>query len=126
MNSVNKFRTPINRKNTNDSDSISNLMFKLNQRFISKQEADEKYLDKSEGDKLYINEPITENINMKNRKITSSSVPTNPDDLTNKKYVDSLIVDKIGNNRYFLKDTELERMLIYYNLVLTFKPKVWI
>src|SRR5271156_3681913 len=113
MNSVNKFRTPINRKNTNDSDSISNLMFNLNQRFISKQEADEKYLDKSEGDKLYINEPITENINMKNRKITSSAIPKDPDDLTNKKYVDSIKLT------YPLKDTELERMLMYYNITFT-------
>ena len=52
-------------------DLLSNLIFNMNQKFVSKQEADEKYLDQAEGDKLYINEPIIENIDMKNKKITS-------------------------------------------------------
>ena len=58
---------PINRKNADDID-ISSLVFNMNQKFVSKQEADKKYLDKSEGDQFYINEPITENMDMKDKK----------------------------------------------------------
>src|SRR5271156_3284758 len=47
---------------------LSNLIINMNQKFVSKQEAEEKYLDQTEGDKLYINEPITENIDMKDKK----------------------------------------------------------
>src|SRR5271156_2963142 len=76
---------------------LSNLIINMNQKFVSKQEAEEKYLDQTEGDKLYINEPITENIDMKDKKISSSAVPTDSHDLVNKYYVDesvrSLVAD---------------------------------
>src|SRR5271156_4030379 len=76
---------------------LSNLIINMNQKFVSKQEAEEKYLDQTEGVKLYINEPITENIDMKDKKISSSPVPTDSHDLVNKYYVDesvrSLVAD---------------------------------
>ena len=74
MNSVNKFGTPINRKE-DDSRLLESLVLTMNQKFVLRQEADEKYLDQSEGDKLYINEPITENIDIKNKKIINSGSP---------------------------------------------------
>src|SRR5271156_4416781 len=73
---------------------LSNLIINMNQKF---SEMDTKYLDKGEGDKLYINEPITENIDIKDKKISSSAVPTDSHDLVNKYYVDesvrSLVAD---------------------------------
>ena len=89
---------------------LSNLII-MNQKF---SEMDTKYLDKTEGDQFYINEPITENIDMKNKKIVSSAVPSDSHDLVNKHYVDesvrSLIADHsreehdwIGQN-YVSKD----------------------
>src|SRR3977135_1712376 len=74
-------------------------------------EIDKKYLDKSEGDKLYVNEDSP--------------------DLVDKKYVDSIKSEIIG--KLFLKEvtssftgTILQKMLIYYNLALTHKPRVWL
>ena len=78
-------------------------------------EIDKKYLDKSEGDKLYVNEDSP--------------------DLVDKKYlekhVDSVKSEIIG--KLFLKEvtskftgTILEKMLMYYNLALTYKPRVWL
>src|SRR3977135_395592 len=78
-------------------------------------EIDKKYLDKSEGDKLYVNEDSP--------------------DLVDKKYleksVDSIKTEIIGN--LFLKEvtssftgTILQKMLMYYNLALTHKPRVWL
>ena len=58
---------PINRKQ-DESSLLVNLIFNMNQKFVSKQEAKEKYLDKSEGDKFYLNKPITENIDIKSKK----------------------------------------------------------
>jgi len=150
---------------------LSNLIINMNQKFVSKQEAEEKYLDQTEGDKLYINEPITENIDMKDKKISSSAVPTDSHDLVNKYYVDesvrSLVADHsreeqdwIGQNyaskgeidklvnknelkyatkteikkftkktdilKYPFKNTKFEKMAIYYNIAITYEPKVWI
>ena len=74
-------------------------------------EIDKKYLDKSEGDKLYVNEDSP--------------------DLVDKKYVDSIKSEIIG--KLFLKEvtssftgTILQKMLMYYNLALTHKPRVWL
>ena len=66
----------------------------MNQKFVLRQEADEKYLDQSEGDKLYINEPITENIDIKNKKIINSGSPEDLGDLVNKQYVDNKFIEK--------------------------------
>ena len=81
MNTANRFGMRINKgQNTND---LSTIMLTVNQKLEQKfDEFDKKYLDKSEADqvlqtfrtesnKLYINEPITENIDMKNKKIIS-------------------------------------------------------
>src|SRR5271156_5977476 len=67
---------------------LSNLIINMNQKF---SEMDTKYLDKGEGDKFYINEPITENIDMKDKKISSSAVPSDSHDLVNKYYVDESV-----------------------------------
>src|SRR5258708_12249317 len=60
---------------------------------VSKEEGDKKYLVKSEGDKVYVNKPITENIDMKNKKIINSGSPEDLGDLVNKQYIDDLIED---------------------------------
>ena len=74
-------------------------------------EIDRKYLDKSEGDKLYVNEDSP--------------------DLVDKKYVESIKTEIMG--KLFLKEitssftgTALQKMLMYYNLALTHKPRVWL
>ena len=63
--SVNNFGCSVNNK---ESDSI--LFSNLKSELLN--EIDKKYLDKSEGDKLYLNEPITENVDLKNKKIINS------------------------------------------------------
>ena len=130
---------PINRKG-DDSNILESLVFTMSQKFVLRQEADEKFLDKSEGYKLYINEPVTENIDIKNKKIINSGSPEDFGDLVNKKYIDDLIED------YILKDdidsivgssiqsitkgtfgtSLVEKMCLYYNIALTHKPKFWL
>ena len=68
---------------------------------------------------------------MKNKKITSSAVPKNSYDLVNKLYVDGLMVHIQTKspheiNSYPFKDTELEKMHMYYNIAITHKPKFWL
>src|SRR5258708_658852 len=121
----------------------SNLVFTMSQKFVSKQEA-EKFLDQQEGDKFYLNEPITENIDMKNKKIINSGPPEDLGDLVNKQYIDDLIEDYIlrddvdsivessiqritkGTSPLTKSDTKVEKMCLYYNIALTHKPKFWL
>src|SRR3977135_1227897 len=102
----------------NNNDSISLSHFKS----VLLNEIDKKYLDKNEGDKLYVNE--------------------DSHDLVNKQYVGSLedrvrtAINKMKEEitgKLFLKEitskvtgTMLEKMLMYYNIALTHKPKVWL
>src|SRR6266853_3210462 len=99
MSLCNKFGTPLNRKEgIFNSTSLATVMFELNQKFVTHEEADswktefeEKFLDKPEADKLYINEPITENLNMKSKKIENVGEPKSGHHAVNKKYVDKQI-----------------------------------
>ena len=136
---------------TGNSNLISNLVFTMHQKF---NEMDSKYLDQTEGDKMYINEPITENIDIKNKKIINSDSPKDFGDLVNKQYVDNKFIEKetlvlfqnsnektyakktdikhfakktdIRGHQYPFQNSKLESMLIYYNIAMEYNPRVWI
>src|SRR3977135_4473757 len=112
MTVVNNFGCSVNNK---ESDSISLSHFKS----VLLNEIDKKYLDKNEGDQLYVNEDSP--------------------DFVNKQYVDSLEVRVRSElkeeitGKLFLKEitskftgTNLEKMLMFYNIAITHKPKVWL
>src|SRR6266853_5970392 len=101
MSLCNKFGTPLNRKE-DGSISLANVMFELNQKFVTheilntshetwKTEFEGKFLDKPEADKLYLNEPITENLNMKSKKIENVGEPKSGHHAVNKKYMDEKV-----------------------------------
>ena len=143
-----------NSSGTDDSRLLKSLVFNMNQKFVLRQEADEKYLDKTEGDKFYLNEPITENIDIKNKKIINSGSPEDLGDLVNKQYVDNKFIEKetlvrfqnsnektyakktdikhfakktdIRGHQYPFQNSKLESMLIYYNIAMEYNPRVWI
>src|SRR3977135_4748867 len=130
--------------NKNESDSGLLFTFQIEKKISDlKSEIDSKYLDENEADRLFVNEPISENIDMKNKKIINSGLPKDFGDLTNKQYVDNKFIEKetlvhfqnkneetfarkVEIPKYPLQNTKLENMLIYYNIGLTHKPKVWL
>ena len=98
---------------TGNSNLISNLVFTMHQKF---NEMDSKYLDQTEGDKMYINEPITENIDIKNKKIINSDSPKDFGDLVNKQYVDNKFIEKEtlvlfqnSNEKTYAKKTDIKK-----------------
>src|SRR6266853_3402272 len=136
MSLCNKFGTPLRQKEDSFI-SLGSIVFDLKQQFVTHKEVEDKFLDKPEADELYINEPITENLDMKNKRILNlTQTPEDQYEVTNKKYVDDLL--KEIRNEYkatYAKKNELtlplqgtivEKMLIYYNVAFTHKPIVWI
>ena len=97
-------------RNYENPNLLSNFIINMNQKF---SEMDSKFLDKTDGDKLYINEPITENIDMKDKKIISSAVPSDSHDLVNKHYVDesvrSLIADHSKEENDWIKQNYVSK-----------------
>ena len=87
--SCNNFGVSINNKES-DSSLISSFFTSQIEKKISdlKSEIDSKYLDENEAGERYVNEPISENIDMKNKKIINSDDPKDSGDLVTKKYVD--------------------------------------
>src|SRR6266853_785550 len=136
MSLCNKFGTPLRQKE-DVFISLGSIVFDLKQQFVTHKEVEDKFLDKPEADRTYINEPITENLDMKNKRILNlTQTPEDQYEVTNKKYVDDLM--KGIRNEYEstyakknelalpLKGTTVEKMLIYYNVAFTHKPRVWI
>src|SRR3981189_3724425 len=63
----NNFGVSVNSK---ESDSSTFLTSQLEKKIGDlKNEIDSKYLDENEADRMYINEPISENIDMKSKKL---------------------------------------------------------
>src|SRR5437773_560907 len=89
--SCNNFGVSINKES--DSSLISSFFTSQIEKKISdlKSEIDLKYLDENEADLFYINDPISENIDLRGRKIINSGEPKDFGDLilVNKKYVDN-------------------------------------
>src|SRR6266853_1619858 len=137
MSLCNKFGTPLRQKEDGFI-SLGSIVFDLKQQFVTHKEVEDKFLDKPEADELYINEPITENLDMKNKRMLNlTQTPEDQYEVTNKKYVDDLM--KGMRNEYEstyakkkneltlpLQGTIVEKMLIYYNVAFTHKPIVWI
>src|SRR5271156_1079241 len=78
-------------------------------------EIDRKYLDKSEGDKLYVNEDSPDLVD---KKYLEKQVQSVKDDLIGKLFLKEVTSSFTG--------TILQKMLMYYNLALTHKPRVWL
>ena len=161
----NNFGVSVNKK---ESDSSIFLTSQIEKKISDlKSEIDSKYLDETEANRIYVNEPISENIDMKNKKIINSGLPTDPTDLTNKQYVDQHVGQYLDNGfrqlhnkfieketlvyfqnkneqtyatkaemkkyakktdigNYPFQNTKVDEMLTYYNIALTYIPKVWI
>src|SRR3981189_2184288 len=161
----NNFGVSVNKK---ESDSSIFLTSQIEKKISDlKSEIDSKYLDETEANRIYVNEPISENIDMKNKKIINSGLPTDPTDLTNKQYVDQHVGQYLDNGfrllhnkfieketlvyfqnkneetyakksdmkkyakktdigKYHFQNTKVDEMLTYYNIALTYIPKVWI
>src|SRR3981189_673705 len=95
--------------NKNESDSSIFLTSQIEKKISDlKSEIDSKYLDETEADRIYVNEPISENIDMKSKKIINSGLPTDPTDLTNKQYVDQHV--RQLHNKFIEKET-----LVYFH-----------
>src|SRR5437773_8957979 len=138
--SCNNFGVSINNKES-DSSLISSFFTSQIEKKISdlKSEIDSKYLDETEADLFYINDPISENIDLRGRKIINSGEPKDFGDLVNKKYVDNQFIQNesldeltyvkksdIPKNIVPFQNTKVGEVLTYYNIALNFKPKVWI
>src|SRR5436190_12598544 len=140
--SCNNFGVSINNKES-DSSLISSFFTSQLEKKISdlKSEIDSKYLDETEADLFYINDPISENIDLRGRKIINSGEPKDFGDLVNKKYVDNQFIQNESLDEltyakksdipkniapYPFQNTKVGEALTYYNIALTYKPKVWI
>src|SRR3981189_405645 len=101
--------------NKNESDSSIFLTSQIEKKISDlKSEIDSKYLDETEADRIYVNEPISENIDMKNKKIINSGLPTDPTDLTNKQYVDQHVGQYLDNGFRQLHNKFIEKETLVY------------
>ena len=80
--------------------------------FISKDEASRDFVSKGEAAKLYISLPISEKIDINNKRIINyTTFPTKEHDVTNKKYVDEQnkilelkIIEIVKNQNQFISE----------------------
>src|SRR5204863_7104201 len=112
----NNFGVSVNNKES-DSSLFSTFVTSHIEKKINdlKSEIDLKYLDENEAAERYVNEPISENIDMKNQKIINSDDPQDSGDLVNKKYVDNKFIEKgtlvkfqNNNEQSYVKKTDLK------------------
>src|SRR5277367_5767697 len=161
----NNFGVSVNKRESDSGLLFSQVTSQIEKKISDlKNEIDSKYLEENEADHLFVNEPISENIDMKSKKIINSGLPTDPTDLTNKQYVDQHVDNGIHllHNKFIEKETlvqfqnkneeqyakksdlkkytkktdqlstypfqntKVDDMLTYYNIALTYMPKVWI
>ena len=108
----NNFGISVHNKES-DSGFLKREILNEIDRYASK--ADKKYLDKSEGDRLYVNEDSPDLVD---KKYLEKQVQSVKDDLIGKLFLKEITSSFTG--------TTLQKMLMYYNLALTHKPKVWI
>src|SRR3981189_2955942 len=105
----NNFGVSVNNKESDSSTFITSQLEKKTGDL--KSEIDSKF---EEADRIYVNEPISENIDMKNKKIINSGLPTDPTDLTNKQYVDQHVGQYLDNGFRQLHNKFIEKETLVY------------
>src|SRR5437773_10204654 len=113
----NNFGVSVNNKES-DSSLFSTFVTSHIEKKINdlKSEIDLKYLDETEADIFYINDTISENIDLRGRKIINSGEPKDFRDLVNKKYVDNQFIQNESLDELtYAKKSDIPKNIALYS-----------